>query len=115
MAMSPEVQREYDRALRSALIDRAQVIEVRPSTYGWADYEATEHIRRCGGYSTEAVEEDAWREFVDSWNGDKEEHGLRLAGVNCSCGRLVNRNMRWTADRAEIAEAVFAVALGYQA
>jgi hypothetical protein len=112
MAMSPETQEEYDRALKTALIANGDVVESRPSTYGWKDYDATEHLRSCGGWSERPVEDDAWHEFIDSYEGSAEKHGQSVSGVTCECGVLGGRTVRWDAQRDEIAEAVFEIAFG---
>jgi hypothetical protein len=112
MAMSPEAQEEYNRALKVALIRNGSVVQEKPSTYGWADYEATEHLRQCGGWSLRDADEDAWHEFVDSYAGSEVKHGLALEQVRCDCGHLAERTVRWRAELNEVAEAVFEAAFG---
>ena len=112
MAMSPEAQEEYNRALKIALIRHGSVIEKNPSTYGWADYQATEHLRQCGGWSLWNADEDTWHEFVDSYAGSEAKHGLALERVTCNCGHLAVRTVRWKAELSEVAEAVFEAAFG---
>lgn len=114
MAMSPETQKEYDAALKQATIQHGGVLDHRTSTFGWEDYRASEHLRRCGGVSNEEVEEDDWYEFAGTFAGPEEghKHGLLVSGVTCLCGELADRSVRWDADRSEIAEAVFEIALG---
>ncbi len=114
MAMSPEIQEEYDRALKAATLDNGLVIDNRPSVYGWADYRASEHMRSCGGVSDSPVEEDDWYEFVGTFADPPNEHkhGMYVSNVSCRCGQLTGRSIRWDADRSEIAEAVFEYALG---
>lgn len=112
MAMSPEAQEGYDRALKLALIRNGSVVEPRPSTYGWVEWDETEHLHRCGGWSLLAVEEETWQEFLNSYDGSGAKHGLRLERVTCNCGHLAGRDIRWRAELSEVAEAVFEAAFG---
>ena len=112
MAMSPEAQKGYQRALKAALIRNGSVVEPHPSTYGWVEYGETVHLRQCGGSSEQTVEEDTWHEFLDTYHGSGAKHGLRLEQVTCNCGHLVGRAVRWEAELSEVTEAVFDAAFG---
>lgn len=112
MAMSHEAQEQYNRALKVALIKNGSVVDLRPSTYGWQNYDDTEHLRRCGGWSLWNADEDTWHEFVDSYAGSEAKHGLALQRVTCNCGQLAARTVRWRAELSEVAEAVFEAAFG---
>lgn len=115
MAMSPETQREYDAALKEALLRNGTVTNQTGGTvWGWENWDDTRHFRSCGGHALAEVEEDDWYEFAGTFPGPEEgrKHGLLVRKVDCFCGQIVDRSIRWEADRSAIAEAVFEIALG---
>lgn len=107
MGMSHEMQRRYDRALRRVVYKHGTIVD----PYGgidWTDSKATDHLRLCNGYSQQDVREDFWDEFVSLGGpGDNRTHVLALDGVNCPCGQLTDRRLRWEASIYEVAAAVF--------
>lgn len=110
--MTPEVQQEYTRHLMAVALRYGDLVLVNPSMYGWQDYSESfagrpEHHRTCALTGTR-VREDSWSEFKGTfYEGDDTVHGIIVTGVNCACGKLRNRSMRWTASVSEVAEAVF--------
>jgi hypothetical protein len=111
VSMSPEVQREYDDALRAAIIKHGTLVERHPSLYGWeATWTEQEHAHRCKLASSATPEETAWSEFVDTEAGNRTSHGVSLVGVSCACGFLRgDRELRWQASVSDITEALFTV------
>lgn len=109
MSMSPEVQREYDSALRAAILKHGTLADRHPSTYGWeAPWTEQEHARSCELASSATPEEIAWSEFVDTEAGNRTSHGVSLVGVSCACGFLRgDRELRWQASVSDITQAVF--------
>jgi hypothetical protein len=115
MAMSPEIQEEYDAALKEATLRHGSITNQTGGTvWGWENWEDTQHFRGCGGHARDEVQEDDWYEFAGTFAGPEEghKHGLIVRRVDCFCGRIVDRSIRWEADRSAIAEAVFEIALG---
>lgn len=112
MSMSPEVRREYEGALARVVIRCGNVVKSCHSIYGWSDYDATMHLRRCGVTSHGVPVETEWYEFVGTFDDNAEVHGVMLSSVTCTCGRLSRRSLRWAGTVHEVAEAVFEEALG---
>lgn len=110
--MNRAVQEEYERALRRAIYRHGLVVSQQPGI-GWMDVQATDHLRACEPYTARDVDEDEWYEFV-SMGGpeDGRKHGLTLAGVGCTCGRLEDRMIRWDESVYAVAQAVFEEAFG---
>lgn len=126
MAMSPEAQAEYNRAMAAAAVKNGLIVRADPSYYGgWSDWEAAEHLNPYGPASAPCrlvapehgtVKEDEWSEFEGTfYDGDTSHHGVVVTGVSCVCGQLTDRAVRWEASMQEIAEAVFEIALGPKA
>lgn len=114
MAMSPDVEREYQNAIRQVVLKHGTPISLPgQGRWGWQDFEAGNHLWQCGGRSDREVAEDDWYEFVSMGGpGDGHTHGVSLPGVSCNCGHLTDRTVRWQAHPSEIAEAVFEQAFG---
>jgi hypothetical protein len=110
--MEPEVRREYERHLIAVTLRRGTLVVQDASMYGWADHEniwdgSPSHLRTCQLTGT-TVEESEWNEFMGTfYEGDTRVHGIDVDGVNCACGKLRDRTVRWAASVSEIAEAVF--------
>lgn len=114
MAMSSEVRVAYDDALRRAILRPKQSgawimdAEDGNNVYCWFDSELMVHHWECESTSTETPVEDRWDEFIDTEAPNQTKYGVRLDGVNCACGVLVNRSVRWEARWSVIAESIFA-------
>lgn len=126
MAMSPEVQAEYDRALTAVVVEHGTIVKERPSIYGWIDYNALDHIGQgwrtpqgtCALIVPENAHprEDRWVEFAGTFaEDDNSRTGVAVDGVSCRCGQLTNRTVRWDAHVQEVAEAVFTKAVEQRA
>lgn len=121
MAMSPEVQAEYDKALTAVVLRHGFLVKNDPSTYGWVDYEYYGHYGKnhrphhlsCPLTATGKPRETVWREFNGTFNDEDDSvHGIEISEVGCACGKLKDRTWRWSANMQEVAEAVFEEAFG---
>jgi hypothetical protein len=106
VSMSPETREEYRVALRAATLRHGTLVDRNPSVYGYIA-DDWEHAARCELSSGAVPEEVEWSQFQDTFAPNKTYHGISLSGVNCACGTLVNREVRWEADVSEMTEAVF--------
>jgi len=113
MALSEELQREYEAVLQRAILRHGTVTNL-PGTgrWGWQDYDATSHLAQCGGLSERQVLEDEWSEWGGTDAGPNYKHGMSLTGVSCQCGRLADRKVRWDDYPTNMTEAVFEEAFG---
>lgn len=110
MAMSPEVEAEYNSVLREAVLHHGCVVSNDPSIYDWASYYGTKHARSCTMVSENLPIEITWEEFDSTDAGDlKVIHGISLQRVRCECGKLKNREMRWETNPSEMIKAVFEI------
>lgn len=118
MAMSPEAQAEYNKALTAAVLKHGTMVSKDASSYGWEDYEYhhgpnwsgrhKSHHVTCGWASVGKPEEDYWHEFQGTfYEGDTSVHGIVIKGLTCNCGRIQDREMRWQASIQTVAEAIF--------
>lgn len=126
MAMSPEIEKEYQAALARAVVKNGSIVRQRDSFYGWHDYEAASHISGGNDYDDNQggpctlvlaadakATEDEWGEFEGTfYEGDITHHGAIVKSVDCACGKLTGRSVRWEASIHEVAEAVFIEAFG---
>lgn len=66
-------------------------------TYGWSDYRADRHVKDCQLSPTPDTEvfEMAFSEFVDTFSANDEESGFIITEVQCACGKLTHRVVRW--------------------
>lgn len=110
MGMSPEVQAEYDDALREAILRHGTLVDTQASTYGW-EADDWKHARRCTVTTRKQPYDDRWDEFAGTFEGSYEKHGVSLDGVHCACGELVDRTMRWDADVSTMMETIFTIAM----
>lgn len=110
--MDSEVRREYERHLMAVVLRQGALVSPDESIYGWIDYERPwdgrpAHLTVCPP-TGKHVEEMTWHEFAGTfYEGDTGVHGVQVTGVNCACGQLRNRKVRWSATVSEVAEAVF--------
>lgn len=123
MAMSPEAQVEYEKALTAATLKHGTMADRNASFYGWQDFryhhgevwseKHVPHHLACELINVGKPEEDYWHEFQGTfYEGDTAVHGIVLKGLTCACGEIQDREMRWTANMQEVAEAVFEEAFG---
>jgi hypothetical protein len=128
MAMSPEAQAEYNRAMAAATVKHGSIVRTNGTFYGWSDYDAAMHVagwsytdksvKPCPLVVPEhgTVREDEWSQFEGTfYDGDTTHHGVTVTGVSCSCGQLTDRTVRWEANMQEVAEAIFEIAFGPKA
>lgn len=112
MAMSSEVQAEYDKCLREAVLVHGTVVDTQASIYGWMDYDNWNHSKMCKVISTKVPYEDKWNEFAGTfYTGDTTKHGVAVDGVHCACGLIKDRTFRWEAEAPEMIEKVFTIAI----
>lgn len=120
MAMTPEVQEQYDRVLTTVTVRNGTLVSINPSIYGWEAFPwsdpTREHWDRCGMKpltGEERAVEDSWDEFQGTfYEGDTTVHGVTVYGLSCNCGQLTDRSIRWRANMREVAEVVFTEAFG---
>lgn len=75
MAMSEEVQREYNNVLTQVIVEHGAIVVIYNPYFGWHDYIATRHIQQCGIASHGTPCEDSWDEFVDTfYEGDTTQY-----------------------------------------
>lgn len=108
MAMSPEVRAEYETILKRIVLKYGSVVDRAADIFGWQDYGLTTHARKCMITAQGEIHEDVWNEFMGTfYEGDTSVHGMLVTAVDCTCGQIKHRKMRWSASVQEIAEAVF--------
>lgn len=121
MAISAEAQAEYERVLKLLVLKHGSLALEDPSIYGWVDYRYYTYANKgqqlhhviCKITSSEVPKEDHWREFNGTFNDEDDSvHGIVLKGVSCACGKLKNREFRWTERMQRVAELVFEEAFG---
>jgi hypothetical protein len=107
MTMTPENETKYNKALRTATLKHGALTSRTDQSYGWIadDYM---HKYECRLTSDQVPQESQWTEFSDSFTEHHPtKHGVDLKGVNCVCGQIVDRTVRWEANPAEMIKAVF--------
>lgn len=116
MSMSPRAQVTYNAVLRRAVIENGALVSTGSHQWSYLadDWEALHECRKnCRVYSDDVVNESEWREFAGTFaSHDNYKRGLDLTGVNCNCGRIVNRTIRWDVSPSEAIEKVFEIAFG---
>jgi hypothetical protein len=113
--MKPETQAKYDALLKEAVIKHGTLCDIGSWAYGYVadDHEALyeERKRGCKVYSDNTVDTGSWTDF-DTFHQNSPRQVLDLTGVNCNCGRLLNRTVRWDVSPMDAIEKVLAIALG---
>jgi hypothetical protein len=112
--MNPKARARYDAVLKEAVLTYGTLCDTGSWAYGYIapDYEALHECRtNCRVYSDHTVREDSWTDF-DSFHESSPHRVMDLTGVNCDCGRLVNRTVRWDVSPSEAIEKVFELAFG---
>lgn len=109
--MDDAVQAEYDRLLARVVLKQGELVRKDESQYGWHDYNdgwvRDSHHRTCE-VTCKRVQEVTWYEFQGTfYEGDESVHGVSAFGVTCACGKLKDREVRWSAAMQEVAQAVF--------
>lgn len=105
--MSAEVQAEYDAALTRLTLRHGMVVSRYPGI-SWMDAGATKHLHQCRVTFSRTAIEDHWNEFGDTFNGQRTMAGFTVTDVECDCGLLQGRTLRWQVDLSEATAAVFA-------
>jgi hypothetical protein len=112
MSMSAEAQKVYDDALRTAVLRHGALVS-RDTRYGWISSDWN-HKRDCEMVSAQKVDESEWYDYAGSFADGEQSHiarrGFDLKGVNCACGYIKDRTIRWDASPSEAIEAVFEIA-----
>lgn len=112
MAMLPQTQAAYDKALTSVTLKNGTLVDLKPDIYGWIDPEY-EHAWNCKLTTEGTPVEDVWTTFGDTNDpSGVSTHGIVIDQVYCVCGRLKDRRMRWEGSLSAIAGAVFEEAFG---
>ena len=112
MSSSPQIQTEYERALRAAVLKHGALTDPESHAFGWVA-DDWEHKRVCVLTSGQVPDESEWTEFGGSFTDHHPtKHGIDLTGVSCACGQIENRTVRWQAGPAEMIQAVFEEAFG---
>lgn len=108
--MDPEVRKEYnDIIARVAASAGTVLLEKRISSFIQYDYRLSSHLATCEMRSFTAVDEDStWYEFQGTFADDHSVHGVEVSGVNCACGKIIDRTIRWQASISDVTTAVFA-------
>ena len=109
MTMSDEVRAEYHEMMSRVVWKCGSVVSETADIFGWVDYEATKHIRRCEMASRGVPVEDSWYEFAGTFTDDLYRYGVTIPDVTCACGQVRKRSVR-VADYqvSSFIEAVFA-------
>lgn len=81
------------------------------STYGWSDYENSDHMRRCSWVIPEGtvVKEETYSQCLGTFTSNRDEVGLNAEGVSCACGKYKDVTIRVTSTLGEAIRSI----LGY--
>lgn len=78
--------------------------ELRPSYYGWRDWDAEDHGRTCEWIIPDdtALHERIYDTFGDTNHGTVTEHGVDVDGISCTCGKYSNVRLRYDGSMGQI-------------
>jgi hypothetical protein len=121
-----EVSDQIKAGMRQLIADKGQKVnfisdepdfwgEFRVSTFGWTDYEASEHTAsygdKCHWIVPEGtlVKETSYSQFNGTFVDNEEQLGLNAAGCRCACGKYTDVTLRVTSSLGDAIQAL----LGY--
>lgn len=114
MSMSEKAQEAYDAAMKKVIIMNGTLCSTGSWAYGYiaSDSEQLYTCRKnCRVWSNEKPREEFWTDF-DSFHEGTPRGVIDLTGVNCDCGALKDRTIRWDVRPTEAIEAVFELEFG---
>lgn len=103
---------EYKRALVDFMAKHADLVAEDPSYYGYMDkdwLQVKRHLENdCAvDYDTASEIYDVdWREFNGTFNDEDDTRQGVEVRFSCKCGRVVNRQFRYTHGMAEVIRAI---------
>lgn len=109
IAQAEEWRKGFNAFVGQYIIGQGDVVDKNEDTYGWRDYKATQHGKKCGLYidSDATVKEDTVYEFQDSFAENTDEAVLEVSPVNCHCGQIEDRTVRVKADLSDVIGSIF--------
>lgn len=123
--MRAEIAKEYREKLRDFIARKGMKVNFEQrfstdaeddvSTYGWTDYDATDHItpwRGRGAAKREGCEwivpegaelyERTYSMFTDTFSDNEQEVGINVKGCSCKCGKYKDVTLRYKGSLTEV-------------
>lgn len=84
--------------------EKPKIMDDQVSPYGYTDFKATSHLRKCGVASLEGAEvyEKTYSMFAGTFVDNENEVGINVKYVSCQCGEVKGRFGRWAGSFAEL-------------
>lgn len=94
--LSPAGQKRYDEILRRVVLREGSLVNATSTAYGWiaSDWQ---HKHKCELTTTAVPTEITYDEWAGTFEPSRTKYAMQVDRVNCKCGQLRNRKIRWDA------------------